>query len=76
MLHWAGEVPTSHWLHMQTFDSLFPTHLPCQLKIRSETVLVENQTENQKIAGKGANFNVEERKAFLRKFLLQIFSTF
>lgn len=61
---------------MQTFDGLFPTHPPRQLKMRSETVLAATQAEEQKIAVKSANFNIEERKAFLRKFLLQIFPTF
>lgn len=44
--------------------------------MRSETVLAATQAEEQKIAVKSANFNIEERKAFLRKFLLQIYPTF
>lgn len=61
---------------MEALDGPFPTRPSCQLKMGSETVLVANQPEKQIIGVKGANSNIKERKAFLRKFLLQIFSTF
>lgn len=61
---------------MQALDGLFPTHPPCLHKTGFDTVLAVNQPEKQKIAVEGANFNVEERKAFIRKFSLRVFSTF
>lgn len=66
-----GRTPSHHRLLM-AFS--LPTHR--QLKMTSETVLVVNQPEKQKIAVKSTNFKTEEKKAFLRKFLLQMLSTF
>lgn len=40
-----------------SFDSLFSPHLPCQLKIRSDTAQAVKQPEKEQTAVKGANFS-------------------
>lgn len=57
-----------------SFDGLFCPHPPCQLKIRSDSVQAVKQPEKEQTAVKGANYNWEERTAFLEKFRCWCFS--